>query len=1002
MAYDFRELKARVKPEFHKNYGKYYPVDSLESIGFSRRVCGNCGRGFWSAVDRNYCDEPACSGGYRFIGENLARKPFKYKEAWDTYVKVFSKWDYVPIKRYPVVCRWYDELYFVNAGINDFQPYVVAGEVPPPADAVLEPQFCLRFSDIDSVGITGRHYTGFIMVGQHTFNTPEKHVYFKDDGILQMHEFLTKGLGIAADEIFYHEDVWAGGGNFGPSMEFFVRGLELGNQVYMQYEVLPGGKQQELKTKVIDMGAGLERWSWFSQGTPMSYDTVFPKAMEFLYEETGVKPDKELWSGFARYAGLLSFDEIDDAGRVWNEVAGEVGVDVSELKEEVFKMRALYSIADHTRTLLVAVHDGALPSNVGGGYNLRNILRRCWGFMDEYGFEFELEKVFEKHIKEFGRWYTELKEVGSLWDILSVERGRFVDGRKKAKAVVSRMVAEGGGFSQKKLVELYDSQGIHPNVIREFKKDLVIPDNFYQLVEERHEKSKVFEDRKDTVLSKNYPETKTLYYEDMNETCFTATVVGTEGDHVVLDQTLFYPEGGGQEADLGTLDGVEVVGVTKEGKIVAHKVENPKKFKKGAKIRGCVDADRRRQLMQHHTATHIINAAANKILGPHIWQAGAHKSVSNARLDVTHYKSVSADERAHIEEEANRIVTKGVKVKKIVLPREEAEKRYGFRIYRGGAVPGTELRIVDIAGVDAEACGGTHLDNTKDIEDIIIVGTSRIQDGIVRIEFKAGNAAKIERFKRSFEAYNLVHSIGPLLQWQKQMEDSLKPVLKARKQMEDSLKPVLQWQKQMEDSLKPVIEEQKKLQRQMASLSSIFSVTEDKLSETTKRFVDDVISMEKELTKMESITYPKLVMAKIQDKPLTQVGNHLFERWKADKKILEKHQTKKGSKLEEEIETKFSKSSLVKKITKNLDVKTLMKVTTNAVRVQGRTLILLNIIGPKCNVVVASSNPKVDAGKVASKLSKELGGGGRGDKKLGVGGGNSKNAEKILEKLKIL
>ncbi len=142
------------------------------------------------------------------------------------------------------------------AGINDFQPYVVAGEIEPPAPAVLEPQFCLRFNDIDNVGITGRHYTGFIMVGQHTFNTPEKHVYFKEEGIAQIHEFLTKGLGIPADEIVFHEDVWAGGGNFGPSIEYFSSGLELGNQVYMQYEQLPDEGFRELRTKVIDMGAG--------------------------------------------------------------------------------------------------------------------------------------------------------------------------------------------------------------------------------------------------------------------------------------------------------------------------------------------------------------------------------------------------------------------------------------------------------------------------------------------------------------------------------------------------------------------------------------------------------------------------------------------------------------------------------------------------------------------------------------------------------------------------
>ena len=222
---DDKAIKKLMKPEFAKNYEKYYPVKTLRSLGYERYVCKKCGRGFWSQKPRDFCDESECSGGYRFIGESVTRKQFEYKEAWDTYVKTFEQWGYVPLERYPVVCRWYEDLYFVAAGINDFQPYVVAGEIEPPAPAVLEPQFCLRFNDIDNVGITGRHYTGFIMVGQHTFNTPEKHVYFKEEGIAQIHEFLTKGLGIPADELVFHEDVWAGGGNFGPSIEYFSRGL---------------------------------------------------------------------------------------------------------------------------------------------------------------------------------------------------------------------------------------------------------------------------------------------------------------------------------------------------------------------------------------------------------------------------------------------------------------------------------------------------------------------------------------------------------------------------------------------------------------------------------------------------------------------------------------------------------------------------------------------------------------------------------------------------------
>ena len=443
---DDKQIKKLMKPEFAKNYGKYYPVKTLRSLGYERYVCKKCGRGFWSQAPRDFCDEAECSGGYRFIGESLTRKKFAYKEAWDTYVNTFKRWGYVPLERYPTVARWYEDLYFVAAGINDFQPYVVSGELEPPAPAVLEPQFCLRFNDIDNVGITGRHYTGFIMVGQHTFNTPEKHVYFKEEGIAQIQEFLTKGLGIPAHEIVFHEDVWAGGGNFGPSIEYFSRGLELGNQVYMQYEQLPDGFR-ELRTKVIDMGAGLERWAWFSQGLPMSYDATFPKTMDFLYSKTGYRPDPAFQAKFARHAGILNVDELDDAHSAWNGIAGQMGMSLDELKGVVYKNRALYAIADHTRSLLVAIHDGALPSNVGGGYNLRNLLRRCWTLIDQYDFDIDLDDVFKRHIGEFGSWYTELRDYGSLFDIIGVERKRYEESRQKSQNIIKRMVKSREAFT---------------------------------------------------------------------------------------------------------------------------------------------------------------------------------------------------------------------------------------------------------------------------------------------------------------------------------------------------------------------------------------------------------------------------------------------------------------------------------------------------------------------------------------------------------------------------
>lgn len=945
MAWDFKGLKERVKPDFMQNYHKYYPVESLSKMGFTRHTCGKCGRGFWSIKDEKICGDTACRGGYDFIGQKLTRKKFSYREAWDEYVRMFERWDYVPIKRYPVVCRWYEELYFVNAGINDFQPYVVSGEVEPPAPAVLEPQFCLRFNDIDNVGITGAHYTGFIMAGQHTFNTPKKHVYFKDEGILQMHEFLTKGLGIPAEEITYHEDVWAGGGNYGPSMEFFSGGVELGNQVYMQYELLPDGSSRELKTKVIDMGAGLERWSWFSQGKPMSYDTVFPKVMDYLYKQAG-KPDEKFMNKFGRYEGLLNIDEIDDVKSVWNRVSKEIGIPLEELKQKAYRMRALYALGEHTRTLLVAIHDGALPSNVGGGYNLRTILRRCLSLTDEYQLNIELEKLLELHIKEFGRWYTELKETGSLYDIIEVERQRYKEGREKGRRIVEK---EGPAITPGRLVELYDSHGITPELIKELKPEIEIPENFYKLVEDLHESAKttIVEGKKS--LPAGIPETKLLYY-DTNDSEFTAKVLKKINDKIILDKTLFYAKGGGQDHDTGTLNGIEVTDVQKTAGITLHHVKEPDKLKEGMTVKGKIDSERRLQLTQHHTAAHIVNAAARQVLGPHIWQAGANKTIESARLDITHYKSVSDDELKKIEDHANEIVRKAVKIEKKVMKRNEAEEKYGFRLYQGGAVPGVRLRIVNIPGIDVEACGGTHLDNTKETGRIKITSAKRIQDGVVRLEFKAGKAA-VERASEETILF----------------EESLKTL--------DSFE------------IKDRLPDSEKLK----DAAKVFSIPASQLPSTLAKFMKDFGENNRRLTEPLKIT---------KAKDITDASQQLFETWKKQKKLLEKQTATCAAGLETELEKQFEKQTTIKRMTEGMDAKTLADIARRQTQKPGRLLILLNKAGDKVNVVVASSS-KHNAGEVCKKLCEKLGGGGGGSQTLAMGGGSSVGAGKILEEFKV-
>ena len=182
--------------------------------------------------------------------------------------------------------------------------------------------------------------------------------------------------------------------------------------------------------------------------------------------------------------------------------------------------------------------------------------------------------------------------------------------------------------------------------------------------------------------------------------------------------------------------------VLKTAGVVVHKVKNPGKIKKG-KVRCEVNLSRRKTISIQHTCAHILNAAARKVLGNHIWQAGSYKDEEKAHLDVTHYKRITNDELNEIERIANEYIRQNLPIKVDILPRNTAEKKYGFRLYQGGVVPGKELRIVSIGDIDHEACGGTHhmLNSTGESGYFKIVKREGVQDGIERIVFKAGDVA---------------------------------------------------------------------------------------------------------------------------------------------------------------------------------------------------------------------------------------------------------------------
>ena len=784
-----KELKVAFKKIASKDPDKYFPTQELKKLGYLRKNCECCGTYFWTVdKDRKVCGDPICSGGFQVTVNNPSKVKLSFIGVWKKIVEILEPRGYVPIKRYPCVARWNPTSEFTIASISAFQPYVITGEVEPPAKKLVIPQFCLRFNDIENVGVTSSHCTGFVMIGQHAFVPPEE--WNQGELFMDIHDFIHEGVGLPKEEITIHEDSWAGGGSFGCSLEFFSRGVELFNQVYTMFEQTPEGPR-ELKLKVLDMGLGQERVAWFSQGTPNIYEAIFPYVLTNLRESTKIDLDLGLYNKFSQYSAYLNIDEVDDMDTAWQKVSNELDMNISELKKKVLPMTALYSIAEHARTLLFAINDGKLPSNVGGGYNLRVIFRRAISFIDKFNWNIDIADVCEWHAEELQGIFPEVSEhLNEIREILNVEKGKYYTNKKKAKKILEKELKK-GEITTETLIELYDSNGINPELVKEtakkFNRAIKIPDNFYSLVVERHEiTEQIRATGKEMELDlEGIPETKSLYYYDYTNISNDAKVLKIIDNMAVVDQSVAYPTSGGQLHDVGTINNQRFNDVFKQGNYVVHVLEEKPKFKEGDTVKIKVDKNWRTQLSQHHTATHIVNAAAREVLGSHVNQAGAKKTLKNSHLDITHYEQISNDDLLKIETKANKIIDKAINLNLSFIPRSEAENKYGMTIYQGGAVPGKQIRIVEIPNVEVEACGGTHLNNTSEAGYIHITKSQKIQDGIVRLTFTAGEATdKLrERHKKILDELKGILNVD-----RKQLVGRVKELFEKWKNVNKSLK----------------------------------------------------------------------------------------------------------------------------------------------------------------------------------------------------------------------
>lgn len=944
-----------------------YEVELFREEGFVRKKCPRCNRFFWTLSDSETCGEPPCEE-YSFIGDSPMRKRLTLSEMREFYLSFFEKRGHTRIPRYPIIARWRDDIFFTIASISCFQPWVLNQTIDPPANPLVMSQPCLRFNDIDNVGKTGRHLTEFEMMAHHAFNTEDRSVYFKDRTVELCHSLLLE-LGINPEEINYLEAEWSGGGNSGPCFEVVVGGVELATLVFMMYEDTPAGKR-EMEMQVVDTGYGLERFVWLSRGTPNTYEAIFDYLLSELKREIEVEEDEEILSEYSRLAGMMNVESKADLNKLRRGVADRLCIPVNELIERISPLEDLYAVCDHTRALMFMLNDGGIvPSNVKAGYFARLLVRRALRSLKALDLRIPLRDILSLQIEHFKGDFPELMENrDDILALIDVEEKKYEKTIIRGKNIVSKLDEElkkegKDMISTKDLIRLYDSHGLVPEIVSEFSGLRVeIPDDFYIRVAGMHEK--IEEEKTREIEIPEVRETELKFYEDPYVKEFKARVLKKFNGYIILDKTYFYPEGGGQEPDFGKIDSLSVIDVQRVGNVIIHKVKGDLgRIRENDLVKCEIDWDRRQQLTQHHTATHIINGAARRVLGNHVWQTGAHKSEELGRLDLTHHSRITEEERKEIEKLANRVVSEKRRINVSVMDRGMAEKMYGFRIYQGGAVPGREIRIVDIEDWDVEACGGTHLKNTSEVGRIEIVDTKRIQDGVVRIEFKAGKALEryAERRRELMERLNI----------EMPRED-------------------------------------------LQKISSIFSVPVEQLPKTIERFrrewkqqVRELKNMERMLSNLTGERY------KFSDRykelpsgdPL-HAYEQLFGEWKSQRKEIKRLKKKIQEILTEKLNERFRSDfiekegvKIVKELSIGLDVKNLIEMAKSTVK-EDSLLIIANKIDKRANILVYSRSG-FNAEEIAKDLSKRLGGGAHGNRNLAIGGGSSTRIEKILREFEL-
>ncbi len=705
-----------------------------------------------------------------------------------TFLDYFASNGHEKVASSPLVPRNDPTLMFTNAGMVQFKNVFTGLEKRPYSRATTS-QKCVRaggkHNDLDNVGYTARHLTFFEMLGNFSFGD-----YFKENAIELAWNLVTREFGLSPEKLLvtvYHTDdeaaeywkkiagfsddriiriptsdnFWSMGdtGPCGPCSEIFIdrgehiwggppgspeedgdRFLEFWNLVFMQYDQQPGGEQLPLPRPSIDTGMGLERMASILQGVESVFETdLFKHLIEATASAVGKAPTGETVASY----------------RV---------------------------IADHLRSMAFLVADGVLPSNEGRGYVLRRIMRRAMRHATLLGTsQPTIFKLIPALVREMGQAYPELSRgEAMISETVRLEEERFLKTLSRGLQILEEEtsgLSKGDTLAGETAFRLYDTFGFPLDLTQDAlrARGIGVDQAGFDaaMAQQKAEARKNWAGSGDAATSavwfavadRTGPTEFLGYDTEESDGAVTALVrdgaevdaleAGEEG-FLVLNQTPFYAESGGQVGDTGTMSGegieIEVLDTIKQaGGVFAHKVKVLfGSVNQGVPLTLRVDHKRRTAIRANHSATHLLHEALREVLGTHVAQKGSLVSPDRLRFDFSHTKPIGPEEIAEIERLANAIVLQNAPVETRLMAVDDARAAGAMALF--GEKYGDEVRVVSmgtaIEGEKAgkvysmELCGGTHVGRTGEIGLVTIVQETSVAAGVRRVEALTADAAR--------------------------------------------------------------------------------------------------------------------------------------------------------------------------------------------------------------------------------------------------------------------